>query len=109
MDTAETQKRMQALLAQYQDRLLRQLDEMQALAAQLNGEAADQAVYAVLRERLHKLAGSGGTFGQPELGRRCLSLECLLDGWLAADAPPIDAGMRRQFLADLVALAGALA
>lgn len=105
MDASETEKRMQALRVQYQIRLLRQLGEMRDLAAQLDGGEADHAIYRALHGQLHKLAGSGGTFGFPELSRRSLRLESLLDDWLSEGPPRMDASMRRQFLSDLHELA----
>ena len=43
-----------------------------------------------LHQRLHKLAGSGGTFGFPELSRRARALEVRARGWLdlAQAVPP---------------------
>ena len=63
------------------------------LEAQVQGQepgmarARLQAIHA----RLHKLAGSGGTFGFPELSRQARALEITAKGWLdTAAVPPGD-------------------
>ena len=52
------------------------------------GEPADE-----LMARAHKLAGSGGTFGYPEISRAAAALEDDLRDGLAADLAPLIAAL----------------
>jgi len=65
-----------ALEARFRERLRSELADMKALADQLQHTANPGApVLQDLRDRLHKLAGSAGTFGYTDLGSRCRELE----------------------------------
>lgn len=61
--------------------------------AELDQRLADQGVdvpHALLQEAhdfMHRLAGSGGSFGFPELSRQARDLERLARDWLAATQP----------------------
>ena len=75
-----------ALRAQFVQRLE---GAMAAFGTQLDC-AADQVPPAVLREvhaQLHRLAGTGGTFGYAELSRRARQLEAQAKEWLDAGVP----------------------
>lgn len=54
------------------------------------GAEAAPAVLADVHAQLHRLAGTGGTFGFPELSRQARSLELQAQAWLGAGAaiPP---------------------
>ncbi|POZ62263.1 Hpt domain-containing protein [Chromobacterium alticapitis] len=95
---------MADLRARYQAQLGPRLTTLRTLAARLNGGEADRPIYIELLARLHKLAGSAGTFGLPELSRRCLQLEHRLAAWLALDLAQVDACMRGRLRQELVEL-----
>jgi diguanylate cyclase (GGDEF)-like protein len=65
-----------ALEAKFRERLSNELADMATLGAQLQSSSrAEPQLVTDLRDRLHKLAGSAGTFGYTELGSRCRELE----------------------------------
>ena len=57
-----------------------------------------------LSQKLHKLAGSAGSFGFPELGKQAKKLELQTQTWLAANH--MDMGMLRVFAVAVAALDG---
>ncbi|MEO1830564.1 MAG: diguanylate cyclase [Pseudomonas sp.] len=71
-DTPQLQTQLDAIEARFRQRLDDELDTLDALSAQLqqNPDALPN-----LRDRLHKLAGSAGTFGYVELGVLARDLE----------------------------------
>ena len=81
---------LQALLAaemiklrnSYLERLPIELNEMAELANTLNGKEIDRLILNDLHHRLHKLAGSGGTFGLHTLGEQAKQLELVVKMWL---------------------------
>ena len=81
---------LQALLAaemiklrnSYLERLPLELNEMAELANTLNGKEIDRLILNDLHHRLHKLAGSGGTFGFHTLGEQAKQLELVVKMWL---------------------------
>ncbi len=84
---------IQALLAaemaklgnSYKARLPLELGELLALAGQLSGSAADRPVLEKLYQRLHKLAGSGGTFGFHRLSEQSRQLELVIKSWMGGE------------------------
>lgn len=83
---AELQRQLQLLADQFTARLQRELPELISLAEALPA-TADEAlrlpVLENLRQQLHKLAGSAGTFGFAELGQEARRLEQQSASWLA--------------------------
>ncbi|MEH6566833.1 MAG: diguanylate cyclase [Halopseudomonas sp.] len=75
-DNDQLGPQLAALEARFRERLNKELETLKQLAARLpaGGPDADAALLEV-RDRLHKLAGSAGTFGYGELGSRCRELE----------------------------------
>jgi diguanylate cyclase (GGDEF)-like protein len=74
----ELQQLLQSLGAQFRLRLEQELPELRALAEQLliaNTAAPRQIILQGMREQLHKLAGSAGTFGYASLGAQARTLE----------------------------------
>ncbi|MEI6415331.1 MAG: response regulator, partial [Pseudomonadota bacterium] len=61
-----------------------------------------------LNQHLHKLAGSGGTFGLHDLSRQARTLEETVRGWLAADFSAVNRAQRQELAAAVVALAATL-
>ncbi|MBP8184806.1 MAG: diguanylate cyclase [Pseudomonas sp.] len=74
----ELQQLLLGLGAQFRLRLEQELPQLRTLAEQLliaNTEAPRQSILQGMREQLHKLAGSAGTFGYASLGAQARVLE----------------------------------
>ena len=97
-------EQMAKLRADYLARLPAELAALQALAGDLRGEERDRAGLEALHLRLHKLAGSGGTFGLAALGEAASVLEQRVVVWLAGELKEVDASARRAFAAELAGL-----
>lgn len=83
---AEVAAKLQALRQSYADRLPEELESLNSLAqALLSNEDRPQAL-SELKARLHKLAGSAGSFGYAALGQEARRLELALQG-LSDQAP----------------------
>lgn len=91
------------LRADYLTRLPGELAALRDLADRLAVGDLDRAGIGELHHRLHKLAGSGGTFGLAGLSARARALEVRAKDWLQAPAP--DAATRAAFAAEVGALA----
>ena len=88
---AELQRQLQLLAEQFSARLQRELPELSSQADALLAAADEpQRLLAVhnLRQQLHKLAGSAGTFGFAELGQEARRLELQSSTWLALGQCP---------------------
>lgn len=72
---AKIAAQLNQLRMRYLERLPLELSELSALAARLDGNLSDRPLVADLHHRLHKLAGSGGTFGLADLSRHARQLE----------------------------------
>lgn len=70
-------QQLETLAANFRLRLAEELPAMDVLARSLPGDGEDGAQLIDLRSRLHKLAGSAGTFGYPLLGSKARELEKL--------------------------------
>ncbi|MBB1521460.1 diguanylate cyclase [Aquipseudomonas guryensis] len=82
---ADLQVHLQQLGEQFAQRLREELPQLADKAQQLQqaAEPGEQLAYlGELREQLHKLAGSAGTFGFTELGQRARELELQTQQWL---------------------------
>ncbi len=93
------QSQLQALNQKFAERLAEELAELERLAEQLSqAHEPEQRRQRVLdvHERLHRLAGTAGTFGFTALGQRSRLLEHSADSWLQATNPD------PQSLADFV-------
>ena len=107
MDDAQQQAlaaQLAKLRANYLARLLAELAALQALGADLHGGERDRASLNELHKRLHKLTGSGGTFGLTSLSAAARALEQRVQAWLAGDLDGLDATACRSLAADLAAL-----
>lgn len=80
-----------AIQAAYTAQLPERLREIGACLQHCLSEPQVSAHYEDLLMCLHKLAGSAGTFGFAELGRRATELEILLDSYLKGTPPESDA------------------
>ena len=99
---AELQRQLQLLAEQFRQRLQRDLPELSAQAEALGkatNEAARQPLLLAIRQQLHKLAGSAGTFGFAALGEQARRLEQQGSTWLCAGQ--CDGALLPEFIADL--------
>ena len=80
----QLQAHLQQLSAQFALRLQAELPSLAAQARQLQqaSDGESQLLLGKLRDQLHKLAGSAGTFGFAELGQRARALEQQAQHWL---------------------------
>lgn len=78
---------LQAIHAAYTAQLPERLREIGMHLQQCLEEPDAAAHYEHLLMKLHRLAGSAGTFGFAELGRRATELEILLGSYLKGTAP----------------------
>lgn len=92
----------------YLQSLPAQVDELKALADTLCGNESDRAALEDLHHRLHKLAGSGGTFGLNRLSETARGLERTAKSWLAAGVGTVDAAARNAFIAGIATLPSTL-
>ena len=77
-----------ALDARFRERLKGDLQALETLASQLQEKPETGSnLLTEMRDRLHKLAGSAGTFGYAELGSRCRELEEKARIQMAVDNP----------------------
>lgn len=88
----------------YLARLPAELAALQTLGSGLSGGNSDYASLDELYQRLHKLAGSGGTFGLAALSAGARTLEQRVKGWLAGSLDELDAQARQLFATELAAL-----
>ena len=86
-DTRDALAAVQAEIAKlretYLSRLPEEFAELEALAAGLESDEKSREALESLHQRLHKLAGSGGTFGLAKLSKQAHSLEQTAKQWLA--------------------------
>ena len=61
----------------------RKRETLQALADCVQARSLNGLEVAELKEKLHKLAGVAGMFGEAELGRHAAALETILVSWMA--------------------------
>lgn len=76
-----------SLNAEYGAHLGNTLDSLCSKINQLDCNLS-RGVLQELHTQLHKLAGSGGTFGFPALSKQSSTLEITAQGWLDQEAPP---------------------
>lgn len=90
-DAAEALKnQLTALNDAFAVRLRKELPELGQLAEQLlriREEGQRRSLMLDVHQRLHRLAGSAGTFGFTALGQQSRVLELQIDGWLEAAKP----------------------
>lgn len=77
--SGDVSSRLAELRKRFAERATDDLKALEQRAQMLEGEGADSAVLADVCSRLHRLAGSAGTFGFPELGQAARSLENMLE------------------------------
>jgi diguanylate cyclase (GGDEF)-like protein len=88
----------------YRSALPRELTRMKALAEGLCGGEVDRAALEELHHGLHKLAGSGGTFGMATLTSRSRALEQRVKQWLDGALEAVAADARQALRQEVAAL-----
>lgn len=91
----------------YVARMPEELKVLSELARQLTGKPSDRPLLVELHQRLHKLAGSGSTFGLSQLSARARHLEQTASRWLATDLNAAELA-RDEFIGAVNALASTL-
>ena len=108
-DRATVAARLAEVRDAYLARLPAELDTLQDIAAALCGGEGDRAQLEELRHRLHKLAGSGGTFGLNGLSAAARRLENRIKQWLNGPFDALqDTEVRQALVADLAALSASI-
>lgn len=105
---AAVRAEIEKVRAQYLSGMPATVDDLLVLSGRLVGTASDRATLEDLRDRLHRLAGSGGTFGLAALGEHARRLERDIDRWLADGCRPT-AGEREVLCDGIAALKNLLA
>ena len=101
--SSEMASRLAKLRADYLAHLPEEMAKLQSLGRQLMAGGGDHACFSELHYRLHKLTGSGGTFGLAALSQQARVLEQEVKDWL--NLPPVDQQLITRFVDDLAALA----
>lgn len=96
------------LHAAYREHLPGEIAALSDLAAGLACATDVRERLESLNQRLHRLAGSGGTFGLDVLSTRARTLEQTVQAWLTADFGAVDAVQHQAFADAVAALAGTL-
>ncbi len=94
------QRQLQDLASKFAERLQQELPELASKAqqlAQLQTLPEQQAQLVVVRDQLHRLAGSAGSFGFAQLGQQARILEQQAEHWLTQ--PLLEAWALQQFAA----------
>lgn len=99
---------LSALRTRYMDRLPMELAELHRLAQDLDGKFDDRTQLQTLHHRLHKLSGSGGTFGFTELSNRARQLELTAKDLLAKVGQEDIATPLKGFAEEVSALSSAI-
>ncbi|MEN0039551.1 MAG: diguanylate cyclase [Cellvibrio sp.] len=101
---AEIAKKLQALRDDYAARLPIEIESLRALVNDLSDPELQRNALDQLNQKLHKLAGSAGSFGFPELGKQAKKLELQAQTWLTTNR--LDMGLLRIFAVAVAALDG---
>lgn len=99
---ADIAAKLQALRADYAERLPAEIGRLRELVVAALVPETQRASLLELSQKLHKLAGSAGSFGFPELGKQAKKLELQAQEWLNSDS--VDMGMLRVFSVAVAAL-----
>lgn len=100
IDIAE---KLKALKDAYLARLPDELKQLALLLAELNSEEGRVPAMEQFNHKLHKLAGSAGSFGLADFGKKAKTLELEVQTWLAGAEP--SAGQLQKFSAAVLGLA----
>ena len=99
--TETVMEQLATLRENYLARLPKELAELEVLVTSLTGEVSDHAILEDLHNRLHKLAGSGGSFGLIALSVATRDLEQRIRSWLEEPFTHLDTSSRQLFAAKI--------
>jgi len=99
---ADIALKLQALRDDYAARLPNEIQSLRDLVSNLAKPELQQESLNKLNQKLHKLAGSAGSFGFPELGKQAKKLELQTQTWLTNGQ--LDMGMLRIFAVAIATL-----
>ncbi len=102
-DSVDFSARLAVLREQYTQRLEETLSNLVCRVSDQGADITQRITLLELHASLHKLAGSGGTFGFTELSRRARLLEVTAKAWLDRENAP-EAAEWETWKADLAAL-----
>lgn len=100
----EIAARLEALKGAYLARLPEELQHLKILAADLSANPQATEPLTQLNHRLHKLAGSAGSFGLHDLGKLSKQLELQTQQWINSQS--VDPGQLRLFSVATASLEG---
>ncbi len=92
---------MAGLREKYLAHLPAELETLGKLAHGLGGVDADRPLLDEIHQRLHKLAGSGGTFGFSDLSVQARILEYRVMAWVTGSMQGMDDQLRQEFMLEL--------
>lgn len=92
----------------YEQRARVELAELAELAAALSNALDTRPTLEVLHQRLHRIAGSSGSFGFKSLSSAARDLEVQVNEWLSTDATSLNQAQRQRFAEQVGTLAGQL-
>lgn len=92
----------------YLERLPAELTELDRMASALQGGRDNSPILGELHQRLHKLVGSGGTFGLASLSNQARALEKTAKAWLNDGIDGLDGQALQGFIQNVAALHSAL-
>ncbi|WP_036547602.1 Hpt domain-containing protein [Nitrincola lacisaponensis] len=103
---------MRIQLAQIRHDYLKHLPEelatLQAMGESLGDSEYDLDCLKAIYQRLHKLSGSGGSFGLKTLSAEASKLEQKVKDLLSQSSVQLDASLKQQLILDLAALMNTL-
>lgn len=100
----ELAERLARLRSDYLGRLPNELASLKSLAESLIGGQQDRDALEAMHYRLHKLAGTGGSFGLNELSSAARVLDQRVERWKDGDLEAVSAADRTQLVEDVDAL-----
>ncbi len=89
------------LRKEYLARLPAELEALEKLAHGLGDVDADRPLLDEIHQRLHKLTGSGGTFGFSDLSAQTRVLEHRVQAWVSGPMQGLDDQLRQEFMLEL--------
>ena len=87
MSWQELGKEFQKLRAEFRGSLPAKLTRLRSLWARVDCEEPDPDALEILKRELHTMAGSGGSFGLPQVSKAAAAAEDALDGLKEGSRP----------------------
>ncbi|WP_018953809.1 diguanylate cyclase [Thioalkalivibrio sulfidiphilus] len=103
-ETSSVRGELEALRRSYMAKLPAQFAELTYLAGRLTGTPADRSPLLEIRQHLHRLSGSGGSFGLQTLSDTARDLEKRVSSWLSGKSLHMDPESLRDLQRQIHAL-----